>query len=69
MRKALRLEPTKVINPLLTAEKMRNLTNGYIRHTIKRPIRPDTKLDSRHSQLGESRLRLNAADYFFDFCR
>jgi len=69
MRKALRLETTQVINPLLTAQKMRDLTTTYVRHTIKRPIRPVSKLHSNFDQASQSRLRSNPADYFFDFCR
>ena len=44
MRKALKLEPTQIINPLLTGKKMRDLTQTYIRHTIRRPIRPSSDL-------------------------
>jgi hypothetical protein len=68
MRKALRVEPTQVINPLLTAKSMRELTNTYLRHTIKRPIRPHQKISSKGQNL-ESRARATAADYFFIFCR
>ena len=66
MRKALLKEPNYIINPLLTAEKMRNLTFTYVRHTIKRPIRPDGSHDSLKNM---SRLRQSAGDYFFTFCR
>ena len=64
MRKALKVEPTQYINPLLTAKKMRDLTNTYMRHTIKRPIRP---VDDGNRRGTFS--RTNAADYFFVFCR
>ena len=64
MRKARKLEPTQYINPLLTAKKMRDLTNTYMRHTIKRPIRP---IHDRNRRGNYS--RTNPADYFFVFCR
>ena len=41
MRKALAKEPSLVINQLLTAQKMRDLTTKYTRHTIRRAIRPE----------------------------
>jgi len=68
MRKALRVEPTQVINPLLTAKAMRDLTNTYLRHTIKRPMRPHQKISSRGQNL-ETKARSSPADYFFMFCR
>lgn len=66
MRQALKVEPFQTLNPLLTAKKMRELSAGYVRHTIRRPIRP--VLDDASRQ-GDQRLRLRAADYFFIFCR
>ena len=59
------MEPTQVLNPLLTAAKMRDLTSKYIRHTIRRPIRPTD--DGRSFR--DTRIRMNAADYFFVLCR
>jgi hypothetical protein len=67
MRKALKIEPTQIINPLLTGKTMRDLTSTYIRHTIRRPIRPNIDPHLRVSY--QSRVRQNAADYFFIFCR
>jgi hypothetical protein len=65
MRRALVMEPTQVLNPLLTAKKMRDLTSTYIRHTIRRPIRPS----DNNRNLRDTRIRMNAADYFFVLCR
>ena len=45
MHRTKRLEPTQIINPLLTAAKLRDLTQN-VRHTIKRPIRPSYKMNS-----------------------
>jgi hypothetical protein len=66
MRKALLKEPSYIINPLLTAEKMRQLTFTYVRHTILRPIRPTGSHDILKNT---SRLRQSAGDYFFTLCR
>ena len=46
MHRTKRLETTQIINPLLTAAKLRDLTQNYVRHTIKRPIRPSYKMNS-----------------------
>lgn len=45
---------------------MRELTFTYVRHTIKRPIRPG---DIGSHLKKSSRLRQSAGDYFFTFCR
>jgi hypothetical protein len=55
MRKALKIEPTQYINPLLTGKKMRDLTSTYMRHTIRRPIRPNIDPHLRTSY--QSRVR------------
>jgi hypothetical protein len=47
---------------------MRELTHTYLRHTIRRPIRPAQKIGSKQQSI-EYRARTNAADYFFIFCR
>ena len=65
MRKALSIESSQTINQLLTAAKMRDLTTMHVRHTIRRPIRPGASMSSTF----DSRLRMNAADYFFVLCR
>lgn len=67
MRKALKKEATQYINPLLTAAKMREWTHTKYRHTILRPIRPESNLHLRQNYA--ERIRQNAADYFFIFCR
>lgn len=67
MRRALRLEATQKINPLLTAAKMRDLTSKYLRHTIRRPIRPTEGQSSEGGM--RSRVRANASDFFFIYCR
>ena len=61
------MEPSQVINPLLTAKTMRELTGTYIRHTIRRPIRPEEVSLSTSSW--RSRIRSNASDFFFIYCR
>lgn len=66
MKTALKKEPKQVINQLLTASKMRDLTTQYTRHTIRRAIRPDfTNLVDKRGQ----RNIQNPADFFFVFCR
>jgi hypothetical protein len=67
MRRALKIEPTQIINPLLTGKSMRDLTSTYLRHTIRRPIRPN--IDPNLKKSNQSRARQNAAEYFFIFCR
>jgi len=67
MRQALRAESLQKINPVLTAGRLRQLTLTKARHTIKRPIRPT--LDLRQQESYQSRVRSNAADFFFIYCR
>lgn len=67
MRAALRAEPFQQINPVLTAGRLRELTLMKFRHTIRRPIRPT--LDLRQQESYQSRVRQNAADFFFIYCR
>ena len=66
MRRALRLEATQTLNPLLTATKMRDLTSSYKRHTIRRPIRPEGGLGSQLTL--RSRVRTSASDFFYIYC-
>lgn len=61
------MEATQKINPLLTAAKMRDLTSKYLRHTIRRPIRPEEGRSTEASI--RSRVRTNASDFFFIYCR
>lgn len=67
MRRTKRLEPTQIINPLLTAAKLRDLTQTFVRHTIKRPIRSDSNLDKRLTL--KSRIRSSPSDFFYIYCR
>lgn len=46
---------------------MRDLTQTYVRHTIKRPIRPNFNIDSRMTL--KSRIRQSPADFFYIYCR
>ena len=67
MHRALRLEQSQTLNPLFTASKMRELTSTYLRHTIRRPIRPSSVLSSDATL--RSRVRTSASDFFFIYCR
>jgi chemotaxis methyl-accepting protein methylase len=60
----------QIINPLMDANKLRNFTSQYKRHSIRRLIRPlnlDPHKQSAFSQ--QNKLRQSAADYFFVYCR
>ena len=67
MRRALRLEPTQSINQLLTAQKLRELSSSYLRHTIRRPIKPGDTEGLLSTQ--KARIRANPSDFFFIYCR
>lgn len=67
MNRFVQTEPHRVINPLLNAQKLRDLTYTWQRHTVRRAIRPED--DQGYRKTYHTRIRQNPADYFFIFCR
>jgi len=51
MKALFRQEASQVINPIVTAAKLRDVTTSFKRHTIRRPIRMvwGDQAQARHS--------------------
>lgn len=64
-------EASIIINPVMDAGKLRTITSGYKRHSIRRLIRP-LGMDAASFKRGmdfSGGVRKNVSDYFFIYTR